>query len=174
MAVLRNVTVQWASVQAPDTQYDPKWTVEALLSEDEADALVAESKKYHEKGITIKNKDGQLSYRFERKVDRADGNGENKAPAVKSTDPGPDGKPQDFGGLIGNGSTCNINYSFFKWDNKYGSGVKSDFKGIQVVDLVEYGRPDGDEFEAEDNDTGSTSPAAAGAANDTYDDDDFS
>lgn len=169
MAVLKNVEVRWCHIQQPDTQFDPMWHVEVVLSKEQAADLLAESKKHHDKGINIKNKDGELIYTFSRKTERADGSGPNKQPACKTTQPDPvTGKPMDFDGLIGNGSICNINYSLFKWDNKYGSGVKADFKGIQVVDLVEYGAPDGDEFNADDTTATSTQGA------DEYDDDDFS
>lgn len=170
MAQLNNVPVQWCSIQAADTQFEPQWCVEAILTEGQAATLVAESKKFNSKGIKIKNKDGVLSYRFTRRVLRGDGDGENTAPKCVDAANTPLNK------LVGNGSICNIQYSFFGWDNKFGNGVKSDFKGLQVLDLVSYGEADGDSFS--DTTSGfsdtSTTTNVSETTSEEYNDEDFS
>jgi len=143
MSILKDVTVSWANVQAPNTQFEACWEILAHISKEQADELMAEAKKVSPKGIKIKKDDtGNFSYRFRRKVERADGNGENSKPVVV------DINKQPFDGLIGNGSVCNIQYLFIGYDNKFGKGVTCDLKAVQVVELVAYGVQDGDEFDA--------------------------
>lgn len=142
MAVLRNVKVNWASVLKPNTMYEPCWEIEAVLSEEQAAALLEEAKGLDKKGIKFKvNEQGEKTFRFRRKVNRADGNGENKAPKVV----GPDGVTE-FTQLIGNGSTCHIQYSFIPYKNKFGTGVTNDLKGVMVINHIPFAVQDGDEF----------------------------
>lgn len=145
MSILKNVSVLWASVQSPDVKFDPTWHVTAVLSEEHKKQLLDESKLIDpkKKGIKIKsNDDGQDVYRFKRKVNKADGSGENNQPVVC----GPKGKDDKFDKLIGNGSVCNIQYRFVPYNNKFGSGVTCDLQGIQVIDHVPFGSVDGDAF----------------------------
>jgi len=165
MSILRNVTVSWANVQAPNVQFEPCWEILAHLSQEQANELMAEAKKVSPKGIKIKKDDnGNLSYRFRRRVERADGNGENAKPAVL------DALKQPISDLIGNGSVCNIQYLFSGYDNKFGKGVTCDLKGVQVLELVAYGVQDGDEFDSEE----SSSSTPAKEVDNSYDDGDFS
>ena len=140
MAILNNVKVNWASVHKPNTQFEPAWEVQAILTKEQAAELQAAAKKINPKGIKIKkDDDGTLSFRFKRAVTRKDGKGENEAPIVI------DANKEPFTKLIGNGSVCNIKYAFIPWNNKFGNGVTTDFKGIQVVELVEFG--DNEDFD---------------------------
>lgn len=150
MSILKNVVVNWASVQDPNIQFEPAWELQAMLTKEQADELVAEAKKVSTKGIKIKKDDnGQLSYRFRRRVERADGKGDNEKPVVY----GPTGKAGgDFTEKVGNGSICNIQYLFLAYDNKFGKGVTCDLKGVQVLEHVKYGVSDGDEFNDESGD----------------------
>jgi hypothetical protein len=164
MPVLNNVKVSWASVQKPNVQFEPAWEIKVHLSDEQAKALQAEAKAILPKGIKIKNEDdGSKTFRFKRKVARADGNGENKPPVVC----GLGGKDDIFEAMIGNGSICNIQYALIKYDNpKFGKGITTDLKGVQVVDLVPYGVQDGDEF-------GSATEEPTTTKDDTFDDGDF-
>jgi hypothetical protein len=163
MAILRNVPVQWASVTKPNTMFEPAWEIQVTLTPEQAKALVAEAKAVNPKGIKVKNEDdGTKTFRFKRRVAKADGSGENKGPVVC----GPGGKDDVFDKLIGNGSICNIQYGFAAYDNKFGKGVVTDLKGVQVMVHVPYGVQDGDEF-------GSADTAPAKKADDSYDDGDF-
>ena len=144
MSVIRNVVVSWASVQEPNIQFEPCWELQAHLTQEQANELITEAKKVSPKGIKIKKDDTGMTYRFKRRVARADGNGENQKPVVF----GPLGKSGGpFTSLIGNGSVCNIQYMFIAYDNKFGKGVTCDLKGVQVVEHVPYGVADGDEFD---------------------------
>ena len=165
MAILRNVPVMWASVQKPNLQFEPTWEIQVTLTPEQAKELQAEAKALNPKGIKIKNEDdGTKTFRFKRKVNRADGNGENNPPVVC----GPGGKDDKFDKLIGNGSICNVQYSLVKYDNpKFGKGITTDLKGVQVLIHVPYGSQDGDEFDSVDD----TSPHKK--EDDSYDDGDF-
>ena len=156
MARLDNVKVNWAQVLAPDTKFEPMWHVTVLLSEEQRDQLVSESKAIDPKGkgIKIKKDDNDnLTYRFRRKVAKADGSGDNSQPKVC----GPGGKDDIWDKLIGNGSVCNIQYRFIPYNNKFGSGVTCDLQGIQVIHHVPYGEQDGDAFDSvESNEKGTS------------------
>ena len=180
MAVLKNVEVRWVQIQSPDTRYEHQWSLDAFLSKEQAEKLEAEAKAANPKGIKIKKDDnGQLFYKFSRKVAKSDGSGENTQPVCKGATIDPaTGKLVDLTCLIGNGSKCNIQYNMYSWDNKFGTGAGVDFMGMQVLDLVAFGGSDGDEFseeevtdsfEVEDNTTGD-----ATAEKEEYDDEDFS
>jgi hypothetical protein len=162
MAILRNVPVQWASVIKPNTMFQPCWEIQVTLTPEQAKELVAESKAVQSKGVKVKNEDdGTKTFRFKRKVMKADGLSENNPPVVC----GPGGKDDKFDKLIGNGSICNIQYGFAAYDNKFGKGVVADLKGVQVIHHVPFGVSDGDEFGATD----STPPKK----DESYDDGDF-
>lgn len=167
MAVLREVKLNWASLQKPNTQFEPMWEVQAVFQDKkQADEFVAESKKIcpKGKGVKIQEENGEFRYRFRRKVERADGKGENDAPLVC----GPGGKDDIFTQLIGNGSIGNIQYTFNKYDNKFGKGVTVDLKGVQVLEHVQYGVQDGDEFDSYDSKEKEDTPSS-----NEYDDEDF-
>lgn len=159
MPILYNVPVKWASVQKPNTQFEPAWEVQAILTKEQAAELQAAAKKVNPKGIKIKKEDdGTLYFRFKRSVARKDGNGNNEPPTVV------DAHKEPFTKMIGNGSICNIKYSLIPWNNKFGSGVTTDFKGIQVVEWVEYG--DNEDFDVVDK-------ATENKDNASFDDEDF-
>lgn len=166
MSVLNNVVVNWASIQDPNIQFEPAWELQVVnLTPEQAKQIIDDSKTAHPKGVKLKTEeDGSLSYRFKRRVARADGNGENPKPVVY----GPKGKAGgELTCKIGNGSLCNVQYLFNAYDNKFGKGATCDLKGLQVLILVPYGVEDGGEFG--DVDTG----APASTANDDYNEGDF-
>jgi len=144
--------------------FEPSWEIQVTLTPEQAKALQAEAKALNPKGIRIKNEDdGTKSFRFKRKVLKADGVSENNPPVVC----GPGGKDDKFDKLIGNGSICNIQYGLVGYDNKFGKGITTDLKGVQVLVHVPYGAQDGDEFGSADPDKTSTEK------DDSYDDGDF-
>ena len=165
MPVLKNVKVSWASVQKPNIMFEPAWEIQVHLSDEQAKDLQAEAKAILPKGIKIKVDDnGEKTFRFRRKVARADGQGENKPPVVC----GMGGKDDVFEDLIGNGSICNVQYVLVKYDNpKFGKGITTDLKGVQVVHHVPFGVQDGDEFGSAAKESTSTKD------DDSFDDGDF-
>jgi hypothetical protein len=169
MPVLRNVKVSWASVQKPNIQFEPAWEVRVHLTPELAKQLQAEAKAIHKKGIKLTTEDnGELTFRFRRRVARPDGT-ENKPPVCF------DKNKQPFSKLIGNGSICDVQYSFTPYDNKFGSGVTNDFKGIMVKELIAYGEQDGEGFEVEDDEDelGATPSESTKKDSNEYDDEDF-
>lgn len=170
MAVLKEVPVRWVQIQAPDTRFDPQWSLDALLSPAQAKKLSAEAKKIHKKGVAIKkDEDGQHFIKLSRRVLKSDGSGENPAPRCI------DATKTPVTSLVGNGSVCNIQYRMYPWDNKFGSGVGVDFVGMQVLSLVPYGG-DADEFDVEEEseDDEFDTEVAEVVSGEEYDDDDFS
>jgi len=152
MPVLYNVPVRWAAVLKPDTQFDAdgRYSVEVGLTKEQGAQLKEEASAVHKKGIKLKvDEDGSLWFRFNRKVKRADG-GTNPPPVLK----GPDGQP--FDKLVGNGSVCNVQYSFAAYDNKFGQGVVSDLKGVKVISHVPYGEQDGEGLDGDEPTTKSS------------------
>jgi hypothetical protein len=168
MAVLRNVPVKWAKVHQPNTSFEPhSWEIVAVLTKEQADALQKEAKDLSPKGIKFKEVEGNIEFRFRRKTERSDGNGgttKNSPPVVV----GPKGPGDLFDKLIGNGSICNIQYSFSAYENKFGKGVTTDLKGVQVLTHVPYGVADGAEFGEEAVEENTTTN------NDSFNDEDFS
>lgn len=132
MAKVRGIA-NWASVQAPNTTFEPVYQVDLTVSEDSATSL-------KELGLTVKKVNDEYVCKFKRKQFKFDGT-ENKKPTVVLADKTP------FEGLIGNGSEVIVQFSTYEWKNKFGSGVSADLQGIQVIDLVSYRAGDGEEFE---------------------------
>lgn len=154
--------VEWASVQAPNTQYAPCWCVDVVITEAQAKAITKESKTVESGGVKIKkDKGGRYIFKIRRNVEKSDGSGENDQPVVR------DLHNRDLTCLVGNGSIANVQYDFYVWKNKFGTGVGVDFKGIQVLDLVPYGELDGEGF------TDASSDEPKESSSDEFDDDDF-
>lgn len=135
MPILKNVEVRWASVQKPNTKFEPVYTVDVLLTPETKkeleEAIKAEFKKGDRTPKTRNDDDGNILFKFKRKAFSA--KGEPSVPPIVR-----DIHNRDFTGLIGNGSICNIMYGVYRWENSFGKGVSLDFRGIQVLKLVEY------------------------------------
>ena len=161
MPVIKNIRVSWASVQKPNVQFEPCWEVQVHLNAKQAAALQDEAKALHPKGIKLKQEGDDFTFRFRRKTEKTDGS-PNQKPLVC----GPKGKDDKFDKLVGNGSICNVQYLLIAYDNKkFGKGITTDLKAIQVLVHVPFGSQDGDEFDSEDTESKSN--------NNTYDDGDF-
>lgn len=127
----------WASVQAPNTTYEPVYTIDLEVSDADAEVLRSQD-------ITVKTEDGKNMVKFKRKQFREGGN-ENPKPNVVDADNMP------FDKLIGNGSKVNVQYRTYEWSWGGKQGTGADLVGVQVIDHVAYG---GSEFApvAEPND----------------------
>lgn len=128
----------WASVQTPNTTFDPVYSIDLIVDEDKADKL-------KELGLKVKKTEDGLVCKFKRKQFRFDGT-ENAKPVIV------DAKKEPFNGLIGNGSEVIVQFSTYEWTNKFGSGIASDLQGVQIVNLVSYKAADGEEFDVIDED----------------------
>ena len=142
----------WASVQQPNTTYEPEWAIDILVDDNNRAAFEAD-------GVPIKNKDDERGdfVHIRQRVARRDGT-QNDAPAVV------DAQKQPFTGLIGNGSVVNVMYTPFAWEMNGKSGVSPLLKKVQVVDLVEYKA--GEDFDVEDGFTAAQAPSANEEMND--------
>ncbi len=122
----------WASVQTPNTKFQPQWCIDLEVSDGDEKALL-------KAGLT-KNKNGW--FKFSRRVEGVEG--KNKAPVVVDTK----GKP--FNELIGNGSEVRVQYK--TWKSKKYDYIGADLVAVQVVEHIPYGGG-GLEFEIEEEDT---------------------
>lgn len=151
----------WASVQVPNTTFEPIYQIDLAVSEESAKAL-------RDMGLSIKDTEDGLICKFKRKQFKPD-NTENKKPVIRDAD------NQPFAELIGNGSDVIVQFSTYEWKNKFGTGVAADLQGVQVVELVPYRNADGDEFEpltdTDEDVIGSAPVKPKVAATEAFDDD---
>lgn len=148
-----NVKVNWAKVR--EDNFEPpyqgegvnNWTLQVVLDDDAADA-------YKKTGLFPKFKRDQD---HELVLDE----GHRQVKLKKSTTFGVNGKPKrpplvvdiygnEFTGLIGNGSICNVQCSTHTWTRDGKQNTSLELQAVQVVDLVEYNEDEagGDNFEA--------------------------
>jgi len=125
----------WACVQTPNVKFEPTYQIDVTIDAKQAKEVKAT-------GISVKETDdGEFIVKLRRKQFKKDGS-ENKKPRVV------DAHKQPFEGLIGNGSLVNVIFNVFEWKNNFGAGISADLRGVQVLELVEYG--DDEDFEEED------------------------
>jgi len=124
-------TAYWASLQAPNTRFEPVYCIDLEVSDADAEALAKE-------GLTVKTTDeGKKMVKIKRNQFRDNGD-ENPKPNVVDSDNMP------FDRLIGNGSKVNVQYRMYDWEWGGRSGKAADLVGVQVISHVAYG---GSEFE---------------------------
>ena len=125
----------WASITAPNTTFEPCWTIDVALDEENYEKVIAD-------GVPVKNKSDDRGnfVTIKRKVDGK--NGPNLAPELVDTQRQP-----MFNTLIGNGSDVNVLYRPFDWDYKGKSGRSADLQKVQVVNLIAYESDDSEDFE---------------------------
>jgi hypothetical protein len=133
-------TAFWASIQKPNTTYEPKWSVDLFVSEED-------NQRLRDMGLTPKlvktNKSGSISHNgreigdefftFKRNVTRKDGT-PNVPPRV--VDAHRNAIPATV--LVGNGSEVNVAFNTFEWSAAGNSGVATDLRGVQVIELAEF------------------------------------
>ena len=147
-----NVKVSWAKLQEDNSEppYQGEgtsnWTVQAILSDVQADA-------YKETSLFPKFKRNQ-------EHDLVLEEGLRQVKLKKSTTFGVNGKPKKplvvvdiygnpFKELIGNGSVCNIQCPAHTWTRDGKQNTSLELQAVQVVELVEYNdeASGGDSFE---------------------------
>jgi hypothetical protein len=142
----------WASVQAPNTTYEPEWSIDLLVTKEEGKRLKAS-------GLRVKLADpdkygeeyeGMGVIKIKRKVTRRNGKA-NQQPRVVDANKTPVEE------LIGNGSAVNVLFDTYEWTYKQSSGVGADLKAVQVTNLVPYVGKDNDDNEDFDKEEGFTS-----------------
>jgi len=127
--------VYWASVQAPNTTYEPEWGLDMLVDDNNRKAFEAD-------GVDIKNKGDERGdfVHIRQKVSRRDGT-QNDAPVVM------DGQKKPFKELVGNGSIANVQYTPFEWSMNGKSGVSPILKRVQIVEHVPYAGGNAEDFD---------------------------
>lgn len=117
----------WAKVHSPDTRYEPVYSIDICVDDNNREAIMKD-------GLAIKNKGDERGdfVQIKQKVNRRDGS-ENPAPVVLDAQKNPMTK------LIGNGSIVNVLYTPYEWEMNGKRGVSPLLKKVQVVNLVSYG-----------------------------------
>ena len=127
--------VYWASIQAPNTTYEPEWGLDMLVDDNNRKAFEAD-------GVDIKNKGDERGdfVHIRQKVSRRDGT-QNDAPVVL------DGQKKPFKELVGNGSIANVQYTPFEWSMNGKAGVSPILKRVQIVEHVPYAGGNAEDFD---------------------------
>ena len=132
-------TAYWASVTTPNTNFEPVYTVDLVVSDDVANDF--ESRGFRVKTLTVQDEVVGRALNIKRKVNGLNGM-VRKAPALVDQNK----VPLDV--AVGNGSRVKVQYNEWETSNKYGDFKGLDFQAMQVLELVSYKSGDGDEFEA--------------------------
>ncbi len=122
----------WASLVAPNTTYEPMYTINLVVDE-------ATAKDFAERGHSIREMEEGPAVVIKRKVNGPNGM-VRKAPRLLDAD------KNDVDVLVGNGSKVRVQYQEYDWtyNNKSGKGL--DLQAVQIIDLVPYKAGDGDEL----------------------------
>jgi len=122
----------WASLVAPNTTYEPMYTINLVVDE-------ATAKDFAERGHSIREMEEGPAVVIKRKVNGPNGM-VRKAPRLLDAD------KNDVDVLVGNGSKVRVQYQEYDWtyNNKSGKGL--DLQAVQIIDLVPYKAADGDEL----------------------------
>lgn len=135
----------WASVQEPNTTFDPRYSIDLVIDDETKEILEAQ-------GLPIKkaedvkeaSKYGKWVVKFKQPAINKKTGQANPAPIVL------DAKKNPFTDLIGNGSRVKVAVNISEWSFGNKKGIAGYLKGVQVLDLVPYSKSPVDEFEEED------------------------
>ena len=130
-------TAYWASVKVPNTNFEPMYTVNLVIDPD-----VAED--FKSQGFHIKDMEEGPAVIIKRKVNGPNG-------MIRRSPDLLDRQKQPIDVTVGNGSKVKVQYKV--WNSEYkGKNFKGlDFCKMQVIDLVEYGGGNDDEFDIYDD-----------------------
>ncbi len=128
----------WASVTTPNTKYTPVYSVNLVVDDSVAD-------DFRSKGFPVKDMDEGPALIIKRKVNGPNGM-VRQAPKLL------DKNKNTMNVSVGNGSLVKVQYKEWEttWNGTQYKGL--DFQAMQVLDLIEYAAPDGEEFESYDDD----------------------
>ncbi len=128
----------WASVTTPNTKYDPVYSVNLVVEDS-----VAED--FRSNGFTVKDMDEGPAVVIKRKVNGPNG-------MIRQPPKLLDKNKNAMNVSVGNGSLVKVQYKEWEttWNGTQYKGL--DFQAMQVLDLIEYAAPDGEEFESYDDD----------------------
>ena len=126
----------WASITAPNTTYEPMYTINLVVDEETANDFAS-------RGHNIKQMDEGSAIVIKRKVNGPNGM-VRVAPRLL------DQNKQEVHLAVGNGSKVRVQYNEYDWEYAGKTGKGLDLQAVQIVDLVEYKSQDGSEFFDED------------------------
>lgn len=136
--IVSNAKVRWAKVQKPEDAFGKdQWSIDVYPS-------AADAEKLRGAGLQLKDGEGGPFITAKRNAKSKKGN-DISPPRVVDADKRP------FGGLIGNGSTCNVIISVYPWTFGTRKGMGAWLEAVQVVDLVQYSPKDSVDFDVEDS-----------------------
>jgi|TARA_B100001123_G_C15213777_1_gene988366 hypothetical protein len=128
----------YASLVEPNTKFDPVWTIQIEVNDENRSAIEGANLP-----ITNKGDDRGDFVIIKRKVFRKDGS-ERQAPIVKDSQNNPWNNK-----LIGNGSLVNVKAIPYEWNYAGKTGISADLAAVQVVDFIEY-TPSREDFDPVD------------------------
>jgi|TARA_R110000803_G_C11717779_1_gene287790 hypothetical protein len=131
MAILEG-SAYWAAVTTPNTKFEPAYSVNLVVDE-------ATAEDFRARGFTIKQMEEGPSILIKRKV-------EGKGGMVRQAPKLVDKHKNTLDAQVGNGSLVKVQYNEWEVTNKYGTFQGLDFQAMQVLELVEFGAPDGAEL----------------------------
>jgi len=128
--------VAYAYTSNPDTQFDPAWKVSVVVDKAERDKITEAT------GLKFTRTDGDLweglgDYKLNVKRN-VEGKGKRAGIANPPPKVAVNGEEAPEGLIIGNGSVCEVEFSTYNWEYLGRSGVSADFKGINVLEMVDY------------------------------------
>lgn len=124
MAVIEG-KAYWASVSVPNIKFDPVYTINLVIDDQEAQEFAA-------KGFKVKQLEEGPCIVIKRKVTNKKGV-KNSVPKLVNKDKEP------MNELIGNGSRVRVQYKPWDVSNQFGDFQGLDLQAVQVLELVAYG-----------------------------------
>ena len=136
-----NGKAYWASVTVPNKTFEPVYTVDLVISDEDAQDF--QSKGFTVKDLSMKDEDGTPQYigkavTIKRKVNGK--NGPRSAPKLFDKD------KNTIDDIVGNGSQVKVQFNEWETENKFGTFKGLDFQAMQVIDLVPLKSQDGSEL----------------------------
>ena len=118
----------YASITEPNTKFDPVWSIQVEINDDNREVV-------EKSGLKVANKGDERGdfVTIKRKVHRKDGTQRN-APLVMDSQ----NNRWNNDKKIANGSTVNVKAIPYEWDYAGKSGISADLAAIQIVDFIEY------------------------------------
>ena len=118
----------YASITEPNTKFDPVWSIQVEVTDDNREVV-------EKSGLKVANKGDERGdfVTIKRKVHRKDGTQRN-APLVMDSQ----NNRWNNDKKIANGSTVNVKAIPYEWDYAGKSGISADLAAVQIVDFIEY------------------------------------
>ena len=118
----------YASITEPNTKFDPVWSIQVEINDDNREVV-------EKSGLKVANKGDERGdfVTIKRKVHRKDGT-ERNAPLVMDSQ----NNRWNNEKKIANGSTVNVKAIPYEWDYAGKSGISADLAAVQIVDFIEY------------------------------------